>query len=74
MLFGERILSFDATAASIYANVVRRAEQHGRTISVADGQTAAIAAAHNMAVATRDVAPFEASGVPAINPWIEQSN
>lgn len=55
-----------------------RAAQHGRStearaarqaISTADGQIAAIAAAHGFTVATRDTAPFVAAGVPVINPW-----
>jgi predicted nucleic acid-binding protein len=46
---------------------------HGRAarrgISLPDGQIAAIAKVHGFAVATRDVAPFDAVGVPVINPW-----
>ena len=41
----------------------------GRIVGVADGQIAAIAAAHGFAVATRDTSPFQAVGVPVINPW-----
>ena len=36
---------------------------------MADGQIAAIAAVHRFTVARRDTAPFEAAGVPVINPW-----
>lgn len=68
-LFGPRILPFDASAAEAYARLVGRARAAGRTIGVADGQIAAIAAAHGFVVATRDVAPFEAAGVPVVNPW-----
>jgi predicted nucleic acid-binding protein len=32
---------------------------------------AGIASAHGLAVATRDVTPFIASGVSVINPWDE---
>jgi len=36
---------------------------------VAACQIAAIAAVHGFSVATRDAAPFQAAGVPVINPW-----
>jgi len=66
---GSRILPFDATAARLLAVLVTRASSAGHTISFADGQIAAIAAAHGFSVATRDTAPFVAAGVPVINPW-----
>lgn len=69
VLFGPRILPFDSEAAKAYAPLVGRARAGGRVISVADGQIAAIAAAHGFSVATRDTAPFVAAGVPVINPW-----
>jgi toxin FitB len=68
-LFGPRILSFDQQAATIYAARISRARASGRTISMADGQIAAIAAAHGFTVATRDTAAFIAAGVPVVNPW-----
>jgi toxin FitB len=66
---GSRILPFDASAARLFAVLVARASSAGHTISFADGQIAAIAAAHGFTVATRDAAPFIAAGVPVINPW-----
>lgn len=68
-LFEARVLPFDQEAAMVYAPLVGRARALGHAISVADGQIAAIAAAHGFAVATRDTAPFGAAGVPVINPW-----
>lgn len=70
-LFGARILPFDRPAAMAYAPLVSRARGGGRTISVADGQIAAIAAVRGFTVATRDTAPFAATGVPVTNPWQE---
>jgi toxin FitB len=67
-LFASRILPFDQPAAVVYARLVGRARAAGRTISVADGQIAAIASVHGFAVATRDTEPFVAVGVPVINP------
>jgi len=69
VLFGPRILPFDQKAAEMYAGLIARSREAGNAISVIDGQIAAIAAVHDFAVATRDVGPFEAAGVPAINPW-----
>ena len=68
-LFGSRVLPFDEKAARAYAPLIGRARKAGRVISVADGQIAAIAAAHGYMVATRDAEPFKAAGVPVINPW-----
>ncbi len=69
-LFEARVLPFDREAAMVYAPLVGRARALGQAISVADGQIAAIAAAHGFAVATRDTGPFEAAGVPVIDPWV----
>jgi toxin FitB len=68
-LFGDRILSFDLQAAITYATRISKARTTGRAISMADGQIAAVAAAHGFTVATRDTAPFLAAGVPVVNPW-----
>jgi toxin FitB len=68
-LFGDRVLPFDLDAASMYAARISKARAAGRTISMADGQIAAIGAVHGFTVATRDTAPFVAAGVPVVNPW-----
>ena len=46
-----------------------QARAGGHSVSVAEGQIAAIAARHGFAVATQDTAPFLAVGVPVITPW-----
>ena len=68
-LFEDRVLGFEKNAAAIYAALVAGAKTRGRTIAVADGQIAAIAALQGFSVATRDVGPFTAAGVKVINPW-----
>ena len=68
-LFDRRIVPFDLGAAEIYAQIVTRARRRGHAIAVADAQIAAIAASRQFTVATRDEAPFQAAGVPVINPW-----
>ncbi|HEV7159067.1 MAG TPA: type II toxin-antitoxin system VapC family toxin [Caulobacteraceae bacterium] len=69
-LFGPRVLSFDSAAADAYARIRVRAKAAGKAIAAADGYIAATAAAHGFAVATRDTGPFEAAGLPVINPWV----
>ncbi|WP_263375148.1 type II toxin-antitoxin system VapC family toxin [Granulicella aggregans] len=70
-LFKNRVLPFDDRAAVEYSRAVAIARSKGRSISIADGQIAAIAAVHGFTVATRDTAPFLAAGVPVLNPWQE---
>ncbi len=67
-LFDGRILSFDRPAAEAYGELRARARSLGKAISTADGYIAAIATAHGLAVATRDVSPFEAAQVQVISP------
>jgi len=68
-LFGERILPFDTKAAQRYGDLAVRARTAGRGFPTPDGYIAAIAAAHEFAVATRDAAAFEAAGLSVIDPW-----
>ena len=68
-LFGDRFLSFDRESANAFALLGSRAAAKGYSISPADCQIAAIAAVHGFKVATRDTAPFQAAGVPILNPW-----
>lgn len=68
-LFVGRVLPFDLAAAQAYAKLMSKARAAGRAIGTADGYIAATAAANAMMVATRDTSPFDAGGVPVINPW-----
>jgi predicted nucleic acid-binding protein len=68
-LFRPRILPFDEAAAAAYAKLVARTRSAGHTLSVGDGQIAAIATVHGFTVATRDTVPFAAAGLPIIDPW-----
>jgi len=67
--FAGRVLTFDLLATQAYADLMARAQTTGITIGMADGYIAAIAKASGMSVATRDTRPFEAAGIPVINPW-----
>ena len=68
-MFGERILPFDTRAARRYGDLAVRARAAGRGFPTPDGYIAAIAAAHDFAVASRDAAAFEAAGLVVIDPW-----
>jgi hypothetical protein len=70
-LFAGRILSFDEAAARRFGRLMEHARGKGHVISLGDGQIAAIASVHGFTVATRDVVPFLAAGVPVLNPWQE---
>ncbi|OWV78089.1 plasmid stability protein StbB [Rhizobium sp. R635] len=68
-LFEGRVLPFDLSASQAYAALMAQAKAAGRAVGKADGYIAATAAARGLTVATHDTAPFEAAGVPMINPW-----
>jgi len=68
-VFMGRVLPFDLDASRAYAELMSKAKRAGQAINMADGYIAAIAAARGLSVASRDVAPFLAAGVPIINPW-----
>lgn len=68
-LFADRILPFDTSAARRYAELAVRARAAGKGFPTPDGYIAAIAAAHDYAVASRDASAFAAAGLTAIDPW-----
>jgi toxin FitB len=68
-LFRDRVLPFDTDAARHYAELAITAKTGGRGFPTPDGYIAAIAASRGFIVASRDIAPYEAAGVPLINPW-----
>ena len=68
-LFRDRVLPFDTDAARCHAKLAVMARTGGRGFPTPDGYIAAIAASRGFIVASRDMAPFHAAGVPLINPW-----
>ncbi|MBN8500458.1 MAG: type II toxin-antitoxin system VapC family toxin [Sphingomonadales bacterium] len=68
-LFGARILPFDTNAARRYAELAVKARMAAKGFPTPDGYIAAIAAAHEFAVASRDTSAFRAAGLIVINPW-----
>jgi predicted nucleic acid-binding protein len=67
--FVGRIFTFDVEAALIYGRLVADAGAQGRPPKMGAAQIAAVAWREGMAVATRNVADFEALQVPVVNPW-----
>ena len=65
------VLPFDERAAVAFAKLVSETKRTGSPIGTLDGQIAAVALAQGCAVATRDTSPFQAAGVPVINPWLD---
>ena len=68
-LFRDRVLPFDTDTARHYAELAVTAKNGERGFPTPDGYIAAIAASRGFIVASRDTAPYEAAGVPVINPW-----
>ena len=68
-LFDDRVLSFDTAAARHYADLTATPRAVGKGFQTPDGYIAAIAASKGFTIATRDTSPFEAAGVPVVNPW-----
>jgi predicted nucleic acid-binding protein len=64
-----RVLPFDAAAASQYARIVVSRRRAGTPIEAFDALIAATALIAGAAVATRDADGFEGCGVTVINPW-----
>ena len=68
-VFGGRVIPFDMNCTRAYAKLLPKVRAAGRQVETADGFIAAIALTYGFTVATRDITPFKAAGVPVINPW-----
>jgi len=68
-MYKGRILNFDLDAAKTYAQLAVLTKSKGQGFPATDGYIAAIAAAKQFIVASRDTGPFSAAGVEVINPW-----
>lgn len=70
-LFHGRMLAFDEPASTAYATLRAQARAQGLAVGDFDVLIASIARVTGFAVATRDTAPFEATGVAVVNPFDE---
>ncbi len=69
-LYEDRILPFGRTEASHAAAMRARARRSGRVLDLGDALIAGTAAAHDLAVATRNVRDFQGLGVDVVDPWV----
>jgi hypothetical protein len=67
--FRNRILPFDAAAATVYARITAMRHARGKPIGIMDGLIAAIALSQSAAVATRDHYGFADLDLTVINPF-----
>lgn len=64
-----RILPFDSAAAHAYAGLTVLRRRAGRSIGPFDAQIAGIALSRGCALATRNIADFEGTGLALVDPW-----
>ena len=69
LAFAERILIFDHAAADEYGEIMSYHKSIGRPLSRCDGQIAAIARAHHLAIATRNTKDFTDCSLEIFNPF-----
>lgn len=69
-LFADRVLPFDATAATAYAGIVAARRRAGSPIGTADAFIAATCLAVGVErLVTRNTSDFIDTGVPLLDPW-----
>ncbi|MDQ2995042.1 MAG: type II toxin-antitoxin system VapC family toxin [Pseudomonadota bacterium] len=68
--FEYRIFTFDEVAAHQYGIIMSQRKNIGKPMSMADGQIAAIAQAHNCTIATRNTNDFANSNLDLVNPFL----
>lgn len=67
--FSSRILPVTDLVAERWGDLAAEARRAGRTVHVVDGLLAATAHVFGLTVVTRNVADFEPTLAPVINPW-----
>jgi predicted nucleic acid-binding protein len=70
LAFDQRVLAYDESAARVYGELMGERRELGLPMSAPDGQIAAIARLHHLAVATRNVPDFESCGIEVVNPFV----
>jgi predicted nucleic acid-binding protein len=64
-----RILDFDAAAATAAASLAAERQRAGRSVDIRDTQIAGIAIARRATLATRNIKHFGDLKVPVVDPW-----
>lgn len=66
-----RVLLFDANAATLAAQLAAERKARGRPVDMRDTFIAGIALARRATLATRNTRHFEELSVPVVNPWAD---
>ena len=64
-----RVLEFDAMAATVAARLAAEHQRAGRPVDFRDTQIAGIAMARKATLATRNVRHFQGLAITVVNPW-----
>ena len=73
--YADRMLPVDLETCRIWGELTAKAQRKGQVVPAQgvpamDGLLAATAVRHGLHVMTRNVAHFEVTGVPLLNPWV----
>lgn len=68
-VFAGRILPVDVLVVEHWARLEVATLKAGRRLAAMDGLIAATVLAHDLTLATRNLADFEGGGVPLLDPW-----
>jgi toxin FitB len=63
------ILPFDKSSAHIYGQIMSKRKTLGRSMSILDGQIAAIAVTNELDIVTRNARDFIECGLSVLNPF-----
>lgn len=66
-----RLLSFNASTAHVWGQLLATWERNGVTVPSLDSQIAATAHRHGLTIVTRNVSDFQNTGVKLLNPFLE---
>ena len=67
--FADRILPVGIAVMERWAELQIATQKAGRSLPLMDSLLAATALAHGLTLATRNLADFQAAGVPLLDPW-----
>jgi len=66
---GQRVLAFDVAAAQQASDLMAARHKKGRPGDLRDTMIAGIALAQRATLATRNIAHFQDTSIPLVNPW-----
>lgn len=69
-LFADRTIALDESILVRWRLLQEAGHKRGQNFSTPDMLIAATAVEHGLTVVSRDVRPFERTGVPVLNPWL----